>query len=86
MKGSLVYWVRDGNGILRSVRLTVCCEKDADVLGSGGLAALRRVRIQRLISEAEKQGARLSYRDLSLILLASKSTLKRDRRSGGDNR
>ncbi|MDA8434176.1 MAG: DUF1670 domain-containing protein [Nitrospiraceae bacterium] len=82
MKGNLVYWVREGNERMRSLRLTVCSEKDSDVLSRGGLAELRRLRAQRLVSEAEKQGARLSYRDLSLILLASKSTLKRDFRSG----
>ncbi len=82
MKGSLMYWVREDRERVRTLKLTVCSDKDSDVLGKGGLAELRRLRAQRLVSEAETQGARLSYRDLSLILLASKATLKRDFRNG----
>ncbi len=81
MKGSLVYWVREDKERLRTLRLTVCGDRDSDVLSRCGLAELRRLRLRRLVSEAEKQGVRLSYRDLSLILLASKSTLKRDLRA-----
>jgi len=83
MKGDLVYWVRESKERLRSLKLTVCCEKDAAILNSGGLAELRRQRMMRLIDEARNQGARLSYRDLALILLTSKSTLKRDVKLSG---
>jgi hypothetical protein len=72
------YWVREGKDRLKSLKLTVCCERDFDVLCRLGLAELRRRRIRRLLVEARDQGAKLSYRDLSLLLLTSKSTLKRD--------
>jgi hypothetical protein len=83
MKSKLVYWMREGRERLKSLNLTVCCEGDSDVLGSLGLAELRRQRMLRLIEEAREQGARLTYRDLSLILLTSKATLKRDMRTTG---
>ncbi|TAN42998.1 MAG: DUF1670 domain-containing protein [Nitrospirae bacterium] len=78
MKGSLTYWVREKSDRLRSLKLTVWSVHDHAVLETRGLAELRRIRAQRLIDESLQQGARLSYRDLSLILLTSKSTLKRD--------
>lgn len=78
MKGNLVYWVKESRDRLKSLKLTICSDKDAIVLSELGLAELRRQRIQRLLDEARDQGARLSYKDLSLILLTSKSTLKRD--------
>jgi hypothetical protein len=84
MKASLVYWVREGSDRLKSLRLTYCCENDIDELSRSGLAGLRRKRMTRLISEAKRQGVRLSYRDLSLILLTSRSTVKRDLRAFGD--
>lgn len=85
MSGTLTYWVSLGENRLRSVRLTLC---SADDRVSKGLAELRRRKLSRLLDEAMRQGARLSYRDLSLIMLTSKATLKRDvsymRRLGQD--
>ena len=75
MSGTLIYWVKDGENTLRSLRLTVCAEDDKP---SNGLAETRRKRLNRLLQEALNQGARLSYRDLSIIMLSSKATLKRD--------
>jgi hypothetical protein len=75
MSGTLIYWVKDGENTLRSLRLTVCAEDDSP---GNGLAKTRRKRLNRLLKEAIKQGARLSYRDLSIIMLSSKATLKRD--------
>ncbi len=80
MEGNLVYWMRESRERLKSLKFTYCCENDRDVLSRSGLAELRRYRMLRLIKEAEKQGARLSQRDLSLILLTSRATLKRDLR------
>jgi|Deesub1362A_J573_1020465.scaffolds.fasta_scaffold00048_142 hypothetical protein len=73
MSGRLTYWVAEGGGRLRSLRLTVCAEEDR-----GGVPAVRRRRLLRLLREAAHQGGRLSYRDLSVIMLTSKATLKRD--------
>ena len=75
MSGTLVYWVPEGEGRLRSLRLTVCSEDDRQ---PEGLADLRRKKLSRILTEATAQGARLSYRDLSMIMLVSKATLKRD--------
>jgi hypothetical protein len=81
MSGVLVYLVPDGGNRMRSLRLTVCSDEDR-----GGVAAVRRRRLGRLMREASSQGAKLSYRDLGMILCVSKATLKRDmvllRRSG----
>lgn len=78
MKGNLTYWAKEGRDTLKSLRLTLCCDDDTEYVHSSGLAELRRRRIKRLLEEAQRQGIRLSYRDLSLILLTSKATLKRD--------
>ncbi len=75
MSGTLTYWVSDGKNNVRSLKLTVCSEDDR---GNKGVIDLRRRRLWRLIAEASRQGIRLSYRDLSMITLSSKSTLKRD--------
>ncbi|MDP2166843.1 MAG: DUF1670 domain-containing protein [Thermodesulfovibrionales bacterium] len=75
MSGTLTYWVSTGGNKLMSLRLTVCT---ADDRRSIGLADLRRRKLSRLLNEALMQGARLSYKDLSLIMLTSKATLKRD--------
>jgi hypothetical protein len=75
VSGTLTYWVPDGENRFRMLRLTVCSDED----GAGrGLASLRRRRLTRILREASGQGASLSYSDLSMIMLASKSTLKRD--------
>lgn len=75
MSGTLTYWVSIGDHKLMSLRLTVCAADDSRSIG---LADLRRRKLSRLLNEALVQGARLSYKDLSLIMLASKATLKRD--------
>ena len=75
MSGKLVYWVPEGGNRFRSLRLTVCSETDS---ADDGLAALRRKRLGRIITEAASQGGRLGYKDLSVIMLTSKATLKRD--------
>jgi len=75
MKGTLTYWVKDKEDVYRSVKLTVCEDSDLEV---GGLGERRRRCIIRLIGEAERQGVRLSYADLGMILLSSRATLKRD--------
>lgn len=75
MSGTLVYWAQEGGNRLRSLRLTVCSEDDR---GVGDLRNLRRKRLSRILKEASIQGARLSYSDLSIIMLTSKATLKRD--------
>jgi hypothetical protein len=75
MRGTLTYWVPEGQNRLRLLKLTVCAE---DGEQECGVAELRRRRISRILSEALEQGARLSYRDLSMIMLTSKATLKRD--------
>jgi len=75
MRGTLTYWVPEGDNRLRLLKLTVCAEDGGH---DCGIAELRRKRISRILSEAVAQGARLSYRDLSMIMLTSKATLKRD--------
>lgn len=75
MSGTLTYLVSEGENRLRSLRLTLCSDTDKAV---SGLADMRRKKLSRLLNEAMKQGARLSYRDLSMIMLTSKATLKRD--------
>jgi|Deesub1362A_J573_1020465.scaffolds.fasta_scaffold00004_413 Fic family protein len=75
MSGTLIYWAKDGSNRFKSLRLTVCSEEDRH---SRSLASLRRKRLSRILNEALTQGARLSYSDLCMIMLASKATLKRD--------
>lgn len=75
MSGTLVYWAPEGGNRLRSLRLTLCREDDQD---ADDLRELRRKRLDRILREAGAQGARLSYSDLSMIMLTSKATLKRD--------
>lgn len=75
MSGTLTYWVSEGENRMRSLRLTVCSKDDRL---TGGLANTRRTIMSRLLNEAVSQGARLSYKDLSIIMLTSKATLKRD--------
>ena len=76
--GTITYYVRNGRDTLKGIKLTLCCEEDLKYLKSSGISQLRRLRIRRLLQEAMAQGARLSYRDLSLLVLASKATIKRD--------
>lgn len=75
MSATLTYWVKEGGNTFRSLRLTLCTDEDMDI---SGLAERRRKRLCRLLHEALSQGARLSYGDLSMIMLSSRATLKRD--------
>jgi hypothetical protein len=75
MNGTLTYWVAEGENRLRLLKLTVCADGEGQECG---VAELRRKRLSRILREALAQGARLSYRDLSIIMLTSKATLKRD--------
>ena len=75
MSATLVYWATEGGNRLRALKLTICSEEDRP---EGGLANVRRRRLCRILREAVAQGARLGYRDLCMIMLASKATLKRD--------
>lgn len=75
MSGTLMYLVKDRDNTFKSLKLTICTDDDRL---SGGLANLRRKRLRRILDEASRQGAGLSYRDLSMIMLSSKATLKRD--------
>lgn len=75
MSGTLTYWVMEGKNRLRSLKLTVCAE---DEISNYGVVKLRRKRLSRILSEAVAQGVKLSYKDLSIIMLTSKATLKRD--------
>ena len=60
------------------LNLTLITEDDERALESGGLRNLRLQRIMRLTREAFSQGALLGYEDLSILLLSSLATLKRD--------
>lgn len=81
--GIITYYVRDGKNTLKGIKLTLCCEQDFEHLKNLGVSRLRRLRIRRLLQEAMSQGVKLSYRDLSLLLLASKATIKRDLKADG---
>jgi hypothetical protein len=78
MKGRLVYWAKSGKSTLKSLTLTVTSDEDSETQGLSSLSELRQRKILMLLEEAQNQGVKLSYRDLSLILLTSKATLKRD--------
>lgn len=75
MDCTLTYWIKDLEKGLRELRLTVMSEGEE---GREGLASLRRTRLLRLVEEARLQGGRLTYSDLSVIMLSSRATLKRD--------
>lgn len=80
MKGIIVYRVNHRFSKRRSLELTLCGEDEASAVQKYSLARRRRQRIISLISEASLQGERLTYKDLSLLLLTSKATIKRDLR------
>lgn len=67
-----------GSYLDRMLRIRLVEEEDGQVLKNKGLIFLRRQRICRITNEAEKQGYRLTYPDLAVLLLTSLSTLKRD--------
>jgi len=61
-----------------SIFLYLHRDNDIKILKSKGMAYLRRERLIRLTREAQKQGALLTQRDLSLLLCTSLNTVKRD--------
>jgi len=73
--GVLLYPARSGDGTFRALRLRLDCSF-AD--GDRSVVSLRRKRLRAVMDEADVQGAALTYKDLTLILLASKATIKRD--------
>jgi hypothetical protein len=60
-----------------AVQLTVLADDDAEVLAKHGSEALRRLRVHRLVTEAQLQGGALSQEDLSLLLGLSLKSIKR---------
>ncbi len=83
MNGKLMWFVKNGKDTIRSIKLSLCCEKETEILRKKGIGELRRQRLRRLLEEAFHEGVRLSHTDLTLILLTSKSTLKRDLKACG---
>lgn len=59
------------------VQLTVMADSDVDVLTKNGSEALRRLRVHRLVTEAQLQGGALSQEDLTLLLGLSLKSIKR---------
>ncbi|MBV7334549.1 DUF1670 domain-containing protein [Chloroflexi bacterium TSY] len=63
----------------KAVRWTVDAgAEEQEVLAKHGRVAQRQVRIQRLVSEAEEQGALASQEDLAHVLHVTVRTIKRD--------
>ena len=60
------------------VTLTLNNENDLKVLREEGLAALKKMRIERLTNETKDQGGLLSHEDLCILLTISPATVKRD--------
>jgi hypothetical protein len=59
------------------VHLTLNAEGDAQVWATAGPETLRRLRVQRLVNEAQLQGGALSQEDLACLLGVSHKTIKR---------
>jgi len=59
------------------VHLTVVADEDAQVWSTHGPEALRRLRVHRLVTEAQMQGGALSQEDLAAILGLSLKSIKR---------
>jgi hypothetical protein len=59
------------------VHLTLAAEGDAQVWAKEGPIALRRVRVHRLVYEANMQGGALSQEDLACLLGISLKSIKR---------
>lgn len=59
------------------VHLTLNAEGDAQVWATAGPETLRRLRVQRLVNEAQLQGGALSQEDLACLLGISHKTIKR---------
>ena len=76
--GKVEYYVDNKGGLAVKLRLTLVGQGDDEVLRDEGLSALRRQRVHRLATEAERQGHLLGYDDLSSLLFSSVATIKRD--------
>ena len=76
--GRVEYFVDNKGGVAVKLRLTLVGQGDDEVLRVEGLSALRRLRVHRLATEAERQGHLLGYEDLSGLLFSSVATIKRD--------
>jgi|GEM_PF-1456051 len=74
------YWLKKNGRMSEKVviNLTLISDGDERYLEDGGLRTLRLQKILRITKEAEVQGFKLGYEDLSIILLTSLATLKRD--------
>lgn len=59
------------------VHLTVVADSDALIWSNDGSEALRRLRVHRLVTEAQLQGGALSQEDLAAILGLSLKSIKR---------
>lgn len=75
MNGELIYGVRGGSGGVIPLRLSLVQFKNSSRLS---LADQRRAILIRVAQQASRQGGRLKYSDLSVIMLASSATIKRD--------
>lgn len=60
-----------------AVQLTVLADSDAEVLAQNGSETLRRLRVHRLVTEAQLQGGALVQEDLALLLGLSLKSIKR---------
>ncbi len=88
-RGKIVYGIQKGDAITRVVNLSL--DHEGTEKKGTSLAELRRERMKSLMNEAATQGVKLSQKDLSLLLLSSKATIKRDmkilrKREGARNR
>lgn len=83
MGGKLIWYVKGDKDTIRSIKLSLCCEDEEEVLKEKGIGELRRRRLLRVLKETSSQGVKLTYTDLTLILLTSKSTIKRDLKANG---
>jgi hypothetical protein len=60
-----------------AVHLTLIAEEDIEVWASQGPEALRRLRVRRLVYEAQLQGGVLSQEDVAYLLGVSRKTIQR---------
>jgi AraC-like DNA-binding protein len=60
-----------------TVHLTLIAEEDIEVWASQGPEALRRLRVRRLVYEAQLQGGVLSQEDVAYLLGMSRKTIQR---------
>lgn len=76
--GKVEYSIDAKGGAALKLKLTLVGQGDDDVLHDEGLSALRRLRVLRLATEAERQGCMLGYEHLAGLLFTSVATIKRD--------